>query len=199
MIRLFFVFAFLIFFVPVSAESLNSDEQRMADWIDAHSDDAIALLKETVDIPSGSLSLGDDYTINFDEAMDVSVIQDGTQDANAHLRPAGGFRYGDLNSVSWSPDGRDLTVTVTDGFTILGDELVDPSSFVTDTAGNPVLGTQQLQGKDTVPPQIVSVEFDDADGSGDGDARRLPWHLHIRHDGHPAGVLDHRDRGDRHR
>jgi len=57
MIRLLFVFALFISFAPVSAESLNADEQRMSDWIDAHSDDAIALLKETVDIPSGSLSL----------------------------------------------------------------------------------------------------------------------------------------------
>jgi len=57
MIRLFFVLVLFIPFAPVSAESLNSDEQRMVDWIDAHSDDAIALLQETVDIPSGSLSL----------------------------------------------------------------------------------------------------------------------------------------------
>jgi glutamate carboxypeptidase len=57
MIRLFFVLAIFVSFAPVSAQLLNSDEQRMADWIDAHSDAAIALLKETVDIPSGSLSL----------------------------------------------------------------------------------------------------------------------------------------------
>ncbi len=57
MIRLFIVLVFFVSFAPVSAESLTPDEQRMADWIDAHSDDAIALLKETVDIPSGSLSL----------------------------------------------------------------------------------------------------------------------------------------------
>jgi len=40
----------------VAADSLTPDEQRMADWIDAHADDAIALLKETVDIPSGTLN-----------------------------------------------------------------------------------------------------------------------------------------------
>ena len=57
MIRLFIVLVFFVSFAPVSAESLTPDEQRMAGWIDAHSDDAIALLKETVDIPSGSLSL----------------------------------------------------------------------------------------------------------------------------------------------
>lgn len=38
-----------------AAEVLNADEQRMADWIDAHAEDAIALLKETVNIPSGTM------------------------------------------------------------------------------------------------------------------------------------------------
>ncbi len=41
----------------LAVDALSVDEQRMADWIDAHSDDAIALLKETVDIPSGSMNL----------------------------------------------------------------------------------------------------------------------------------------------
>jgi glutamate carboxypeptidase len=40
-----------------AAESLTAVEQRMADWIDGHSGEAIALLKETVDIPSGTLNL----------------------------------------------------------------------------------------------------------------------------------------------
>lgn len=51
------VLVLLLFSSLTVAGSLNTDEQRMADWIDAHADDAIALLKETVDIPSGSLSL----------------------------------------------------------------------------------------------------------------------------------------------
>ena len=37
-------------------EPLSTEEQRMADWIDAHADDAVALLKETVNIPSGSMN-----------------------------------------------------------------------------------------------------------------------------------------------
>ena len=45
-----------LFSLAAAAESLSPEEQRMADWIDAHSDDAIALLKETVDIPSGTLN-----------------------------------------------------------------------------------------------------------------------------------------------
>ena len=45
-----------ISFGPASAESLTPDEQRMADWIDTHASDAVALLEETVNIPSGSLN-----------------------------------------------------------------------------------------------------------------------------------------------
>ncbi len=41
----------------LAVDALSPDEQRMADWIDAHSDGAIALLRETVDIPSGSMNL----------------------------------------------------------------------------------------------------------------------------------------------
>lgn len=51
--------AFLIVSLLTSgavAESLSPEEQRMADWIDAHSEDVIALLKETVNIPSGTLN-----------------------------------------------------------------------------------------------------------------------------------------------
>ncbi len=56
MIRTFTILAALIYSLTVAAESLSPEEQEMADWIDAHADDAIALLKETVDIPSGSLN-----------------------------------------------------------------------------------------------------------------------------------------------
>ena len=41
---------------PVASEPLSADERRMAEWIDAHADDAIALLQETVDIPSGTMN-----------------------------------------------------------------------------------------------------------------------------------------------
>lgn len=53
-------FAILIFMWGVNAlagEALSADEQRMADWIDSHADDAVALLRETVDIPSGSMNI----------------------------------------------------------------------------------------------------------------------------------------------
>ena len=41
---------------PLAANGLSEDEQRMADWIDAHAEDAIALLEETVNISSGTMN-----------------------------------------------------------------------------------------------------------------------------------------------
>jgi glutamate carboxypeptidase len=40
----------------VRAAELSAGEQRMADWIDAHAEDAIALLEETVNISSGTMN-----------------------------------------------------------------------------------------------------------------------------------------------
>jgi len=122
------------------------------DWVDADA--------------SGSIGLGDQYIFHFNEAMDVSVIQSGTQDANVHLRPSGGLRYGNVNTVVWSAGEKDLSVTVTEGFNVLGDELVFPSSYVADVAGNSVTGFVYLLGRDKTPPEIISIIFDDADGSG---------------------------------
>ena len=115
---------------------------------------------------NGRGSLGDQHRFTFDEAMAQDAINDGTVDANTHLRPQGGTRYGDINPIVWSADGRQVTVTLTAGFTVLGNELVLPSSFVTDVAGNPVMGTQQLSGRDETPPEIVDIVFDDANGDG---------------------------------
>jgi len=56
MMRLLTMLAVVISCQAIAAESLTTDEQRMADWVDAHTADAIALLKETVDIPSGTLN-----------------------------------------------------------------------------------------------------------------------------------------------
>lgn len=43
-------------FVSVPVAALDDHEQRMAEWIDAHSEDAIALLEETVNISSGTMN-----------------------------------------------------------------------------------------------------------------------------------------------
>jgi len=44
----------LLLSMPATAGGFDSDEQRMIDWIDAHAEDAIALLEETVNISSGT-------------------------------------------------------------------------------------------------------------------------------------------------
>ena len=56
-----------------ATESLTADEQRMADWIDAHTAEAVALLKESVDIPSG--------TLNLKGVRDVGVVMRRELDA----------------------------------------------------------------------------------------------------------------------
>ena len=47
---------FLYLATGVATAELSADEQRMADWIDAHAQDAIDLLAETVNIGSGTMS-----------------------------------------------------------------------------------------------------------------------------------------------
>ena len=56
MIRRFCLLAILAMSASEAAESLSAEEQRMADWIDANAAAAVALLQETVDIPSGTLN-----------------------------------------------------------------------------------------------------------------------------------------------
>ena len=114
----------------------------------------------------GENSLGDKHVFQFSEAMQVAAIRDATTDANAHLRPQGGTRYGLVNTVLWSPDGRAVTVTITNGYSVRGDELVTPSSFVKDVAGNVAYGAHQLQGRDSIAPEVLSVRFDDRDADG---------------------------------
>lgn len=58
---------------PVFADGLSDEEQRMADWIDAHAEDAIALLEETVNISSG--------TMNHDGVREVGRVMQRELDA----------------------------------------------------------------------------------------------------------------------
>jgi len=46
----------VLFALPVVAKGLDENERRMADWIDAHTEEAIALLEETVNISSGTMN-----------------------------------------------------------------------------------------------------------------------------------------------
>ncbi len=63
----------LLFTGPAVANGLSEDEQRMADWIDAHAEDAIALLEETVNISSG--------TMNPEGVREVGVVMRRELDA----------------------------------------------------------------------------------------------------------------------
>ena len=74
------VHALLFMFVLLAAVSaadvraeLTAEEQSMIDWIDAHSEDAIALLEETVNIGSG--------TMNHEGVRDVGVVMRRELDA----------------------------------------------------------------------------------------------------------------------
>ena len=56
MIRRLFLLSVLIAALPACASPLDENEQRMVEWIDAHAEDAIALLGEQVDISSGTMN-----------------------------------------------------------------------------------------------------------------------------------------------
>ena len=58
---------------PVNALGLDDNERRMVEWIDAHSEQAIALLEETVNISSG--------TMNRDGVREVGRIMTRELDA----------------------------------------------------------------------------------------------------------------------
>ena len=58
--------AIVLFSTGTALAKLSAEEQRMADWIDAHAEDAIALLAETVNISSG--------TNNHDGVRDVGRV-----------------------------------------------------------------------------------------------------------------------------
>ena len=50
------VLCYLMLALPAAAGGLQPDEQRMVEWIDAHTEEAIALLAETVNISSGTMN-----------------------------------------------------------------------------------------------------------------------------------------------
>lgn len=58
MIRRLFLITLSYFAASTAFAGFDETEQRMADWIDAHAGDAVALLKEAVDIPSGTMNHG---------------------------------------------------------------------------------------------------------------------------------------------
>ena len=53
--RLLFLTLLIVSF-PACGQALDDHERRMVEWVDAHSEDAIALLEETVNISSGTMN-----------------------------------------------------------------------------------------------------------------------------------------------
>ncbi|BCE03605.1 right-handed parallel beta-helix repeat-containing protein [Marinicellulosiphila megalodicopiae] len=121
-----------------------------------------------IDVDSSlSISLGDQYEFVFSEAMVTSSLIDNSTNANALLRPQGGLKYGDINTISWNAQENAVTVTITEGYNLIGDELIIPSKFITDKAANNITGSDYLKGKDQISPELIDVIFEDADGSND--------------------------------
>jgi len=73
MIKKIFAMLTLAVVSPASAGSLDENEQRMVAWIDAHTEEAISLLEETVNISSG--------TMNHDGVREVGAVMRRELDA----------------------------------------------------------------------------------------------------------------------
>ena len=115
---------------------------------------------------SGELSVGDHFVFNFDKVMNPSSIVTGTKQASINLQPAGGLHYGQENEVIWVNADRSVEVTLAEGYSIQGNELVTPSEAIKDVAGNVAVGSVKLSGWNDSAAEIVSVAFDDANGDG---------------------------------
>lgn len=128
-----------------------------------------SIVWEDVDVDT-RLSVGDQYVFHFNEAMDKNTLVTANvsgKKANDRLPPAGGLSYGNVNNLSWNLlDSKSVTVTVTNGYTILGDESVSVSAGVTDAAGNGATGAGFLTGRDLNAPLITGVALDDINASG---------------------------------
>ncbi|HKJ88960.1 MAG TPA: Ig-like domain-containing protein, partial [Gammaproteobacteria bacterium] len=101
---------------------------------------------------SGGLSIGDIFRFTFSERMVASAIRDQTQEADTHLSPEG-KSYGTLNELYWNEEKSNLTIEITEGFTLTGNETVSPSDRLTDIDQNPVGNTAQLSLSDSIPPE----------------------------------------------
>ncbi|MBT8088245.1 MAG: M20/M25/M40 family metallo-hydrolase [Gammaproteobacteria bacterium] len=54
--KTFIILTLTLLSLPACGQALDKNERRLVDWIDAHSEDAIALLEETVNISSGTMN-----------------------------------------------------------------------------------------------------------------------------------------------
>lgn len=168
-------FALLILAPLAAAGTLTPDEQRMADWIDANTDNAIALLQETVNIPSGSMNLegvravGDVMRRELDEIGLETEWIDMPDDMNraGHLfarKDGGGRKFvliGHLDTVFEIDDG--VKGFVRDGDIATGHGVYDMK------AGNVIIvyalrALQEIGALDDIP--LVVAYTGDEEKSG---------------------------------
>ena len=105
---------------------------------------------------SGTVSLGDRYFFTFDEPILPGSLSDGTTEANLNMSPQG-KKYGDINTITWNNGFTEVIIEITAGYTIVGNEIVDPSDIVTDLDGNPVENTGTLNLVDVMGPELEEV------------------------------------------
>jgi len=102
------------------------------------------------------LSIGDEYYFHFSTKMKTANIKNNTNDANTHLIPGNELIYGDSNKIKWINDNKTVIVTITQNFTIQGNEVVKPFKLL-DFEGNEVGGNESLHLIDTIKPVFTDV------------------------------------------
>src|SRR5262249_44739079 len=105
---------------------------------------------------NGAVSVGDRYRFIFDEPIQPDAFTDGTNEGNRNLSPEG-KKYGEVNQLVMNGGFTEITVTITSGFTVQGNELVTPSSAVRDRAGNAAANTVRLSLADRIGPRVTRV------------------------------------------
>jgi len=93
---------------------------------------------EWIDVDgSGTINASDILRFNFSEAIDTTTL-DTVSEINSGLdSSATGTDYGTTFTFSWNTAKTQLTVTLGTGSTVSAGDTVDPTSAVTDVAGNP--------------------------------------------------------------
>jgi len=101
--------------------------------------------------------VGDRYRFSFSEAIQPSALSSLTNEANTNLSPQSRL-YGDINIIACEQDNKVCTVTITEGFTIVGNEIVTPSDQLTDRSGNLFDNSGQLTLVDSIKPEIIVIQ-----------------------------------------
>ncbi|MCP4122893.1 MAG: hypothetical protein GY751_14170, partial [Bacteroidetes bacterium] len=106
---------------------------------------------------SGSVSVGDRYFFGFSEPMRSAPLTDNTTEGNVNLPPEG-KKYGYKNRIAWNESYTECIIWITSGFSVTGNEVVDPTDEVTDRTGNPVSNTGVLTLSDIIAPLVAKAQ-----------------------------------------